>query len=225
MKDVIVIPTYNESTRVSEIISQVKKSQYVKEIIVVNDGSTDNSRRLLAKISGITLINHVKNLGKAAALKTGLENTHREFIAFVDADLTGFKTYHLNKLANKFFEGNNDLVLGHRTHDVIWMDWIGFNLAYTGERVIKKRILHLHPEIFSQPKYLIEPAMNTVFFAKYNVASVSLNGVGQVNKIWKKGLSGLMEDIKMIVSYPQFLGLINFINQLKFAKQLAEHES
>src|SRR3989338_4450796 len=69
----IIIPVYNEGKTVAEIIRQVKAvNDFDKEIIVVNDGSTDDTIKVIKVIKDITIISHKKNQGKGAAIRTGI---------------------------------------------------------------------------------------------------------------------------------------------------------
>lgn len=67
---VVLIPTYNNATTLGAVIADV--SQYSDNIIVINDGSTDYTAQILAKVPNITVITHEKNVGKGRALKNGL---------------------------------------------------------------------------------------------------------------------------------------------------------
>jgi len=90
MKLSIIIPVFNEEDTVGEIIKRVKKvklRKVEKEIIVVDDASTDATERILSKIKGIELFRHKKNLGKGAAISTGLAKSKGDIILIQDADL------------------------------------------------------------------------------------------------------------------------------------------
>lgn len=90
MKLSIIIPVFNEEQTIEQVIAQVKKSNtlnYDKEIIVINDGSNDNSRQILEQIKDIILINHDRNKGKAIAIKTGLNYVQGDLLIIQDADL------------------------------------------------------------------------------------------------------------------------------------------
>jgi len=86
----VVIPVYNEENTVVKLINKVK-SAYMgglkTEIIVVNDGSTDNSLNILKNINEIKLINLKQNYGKGYAVKTGISKSNGEVIIIQDADL------------------------------------------------------------------------------------------------------------------------------------------
>jgi len=90
MKLSIIIPAYNEERTISEIVQKVK-SQGVfgmdKEIIVVDDGSTDNTLSILEKMKGIILLKHGNNKGKGCAIRTGLNKVTGDITLIQDADL------------------------------------------------------------------------------------------------------------------------------------------
>ena len=88
MKLSIIIPSYNEAGTIRQIIARVKKLKEISsEIIVVNDGSTDETKKILAKISGIKTINFPKNQGKGAAIRAGLKQATGNYVLIQDADL------------------------------------------------------------------------------------------------------------------------------------------
>lgn len=92
----VVIPSYNEAVRLKktlpEIIAFFKKQKFSSEIIIVDDGSTDQTKKVTKAISGraanIKLISHTKNSGKGAAIKTGVLASVGDWVLFMDADLS-----------------------------------------------------------------------------------------------------------------------------------------
>jgi glycosyltransferase involved in cell wall biosynthesis len=91
MKLSIIVPVYNEEKTVKKILNKVKKVRLPnlieKEIIVVDDGSQDETPSILNNISGIKVINHKTNKGKGAAVRTGIETAKGDIILIQDADL------------------------------------------------------------------------------------------------------------------------------------------
>lgn len=89
MKLSIIIPVFNEEKTISKIIervSEVEIPEVTKEIIVVDDGSTDSTASKVPK-NKIKFIQHEKNMGKGAAVKTGIDNATGEYVIIQDADL------------------------------------------------------------------------------------------------------------------------------------------
>lgn len=89
MKLSIIIPVFNEEKTIAEIIKRVKAvkmDNVTKEIIVVDDGSSDRTLQKIPK-DGIKLIKHPKNMGKGAAVKSGVALASGEYVIIQDADL------------------------------------------------------------------------------------------------------------------------------------------
>lgn len=90
----IIIPVYNEEKSILRVINELKSLliKYYKndeiEVIVVNDGSRDNTAEILASIDGISLYNHSVNRGYGSALKTGIRCARGSYILILDADNT-----------------------------------------------------------------------------------------------------------------------------------------
>src|SRR3989338_8728371 len=86
MKISCVIPAFNEESTIINVIRNVKKVKVINEIIVVDDGSTDNTYKN-AKSEKVKVIKHLRNEGKGAAIKTGVSHSSGDIILFLDADL------------------------------------------------------------------------------------------------------------------------------------------
>lgn len=219
MKASVIIPCYNEGRTIAPIIYEVKRSQLVKEIIVVDSSSDPKTKRILYSIKGIKLINE-KKMGKSAAIKSGVLNSKSNILVFIDGDLLNFKTYHVDLLIKELIDGNYDMVLGKRENEYYLADLTGFSIAYTGERAIYKHILLKNMEIFESRGYLLEPAINKVVFDNLRTGKVTLNGVGQIHSIDKTGIKGILKEVIMCINFVRFLGLKGLLFQMKYAKSL-----
>ena len=116
----VVIPCYNEENTISQVIIKVEKSllnlNLDYEIIVVDDHSSDDSSNKLIEFKNqkkIKLFTHSQNLGKGAAIATGLKNISGEIILIQDADLE-YDPDDYKKLILPFYEANADVVYGSR---------------------------------------------------------------------------------------------------------------
>lgn len=86
----IVIPTYNERNTIREVLRRVRATPWPKQIIVVDDGSTDGTADVLApetRQGDVEIIAHPRNLGKGAAMRSGIERARGDVILVQDADL------------------------------------------------------------------------------------------------------------------------------------------
>lgn len=115
MKVSVIIPVFNEEKTVSKIIERVEKQPFKKEIIVVNDGSTDKTRVILKELNPkkVKVFSHRQNKGKGAAVRTGLKKATGEIIVIQDADLE-YSPKDLPKLIKPIFENKADVVYGSR---------------------------------------------------------------------------------------------------------------
>ena len=114
-KVTIIIPVFNEKNYITEIINRVKKNlNYKKQIIIVDDYSSDGSRLLIKNIKGIDKkIFHKKNLGKGAAIKSATPHIKGNIVIIQDADLE-YDPKDLNKLIKMLISRDLKVVYGSR---------------------------------------------------------------------------------------------------------------
>lgn len=222
----VIIPCHNHGRYITPIVNEIQKSKYTGEIIVVNDGSSSGTTKILSTLKNIKLISHSKNLGKSQAMKTGLLASKYPVIVYVDSDLIGLKKSHIDQLVKPIFTKNFDMVIGEVSGLLFFFKLIGYSVAYSGQRAIKKDLLLKHLDIFYPNGYIqgfmVEPNINNYFFGKYKVGQSLLNGVGQDYKIAKVGLKGLINDWKIMSSVAKHLGLKKHIHQLQYSKKLPQ---
>lgn len=120
MKLSVVIPVYNEQATVEEILGRVRAVELPagleREIVVVNDASTDGTAEVLAPLDGsdgIRVLTHPVNRGKGAALATGFGAATGDVVLIQDADLE-YDPDEYPKLLEPILEGHADVVYGSR---------------------------------------------------------------------------------------------------------------
>ena len=116
MKVSIIIPVYNEESTIEEILRRVEAEQIASEILVIDDGSIDGTRKILEKIDAdghVRVFLHERNRGKGAAVRTGFQNATGDVFLIQDADLE-YDPRDYPTLIKPIEEGIADVVYGSR---------------------------------------------------------------------------------------------------------------
>ena len=168
----VVIPAYNEEDGIADIVERVLSIEPSLEangvegleVIVVDDGSQDSTASIVADYPRVKLIQHGRNRGYGAALKTGFRRAKGDLLAFLDADGT-YPPEHLPELCRVALDQEADLVVGSRMSgqdsQMPFLRWVGNELyamllsligntrvadTASGMRVFKKEALrYLYP--------------------------------------------------------------------------------
>lgn len=114
----VVIPVFNEEKTIKDLLQKVNGvilPKIQKEIIVVDDSSTDQTKEALSNIKGVKfkLIRHKENKGKGAAVRTGIKEAKGDFVIIQDADLE-YNPQDYSKLLEPIIEGKAKVVFGTR---------------------------------------------------------------------------------------------------------------
>ncbi len=210
----VVIAAYNEEPRIAEVLRVVEHHPLIDEVIVVNDGSKDDTSNVVKQFD-VKLIENEKNMGKTLSVKRGIEAAKNELIMLLDADLKGLTAMAVESLARPVLDGDVDWTLSLRGNSggvmkLLHMDWV------SGERVVPKRLL-LDPLIWSRPDvgYGLETLMNkSLLTAKKTFKSVYIPSLLITKKAEKIGkVQGWKDEIKMIRQISRVLPLPKVIWQ------------
>lgn len=114
----VIIPIYNERATVLELVRRVQAIDFPKEIILVDDYSTDGTREILrdyeqSKPTAVKFLYHEKNMGKGAAFRTGTNKVEGDIVVVQDADLE-YDPNDYYKLLKPILDGRADVVFGSR---------------------------------------------------------------------------------------------------------------
>jgi glycosyltransferase involved in cell wall biosynthesis len=202
MKVSAIVPAYNEAERIAAVLEPLTKAECVGEIIVVDDGSTDETAHVAEKFP-VKVIQLPRNSGKAAALDRGVREACNDVFLFLDADLVGLRPEHVVKLIRVYEETGADMVVG-----VFRSGRLNTDIAQTiapylsGQRVLSRRIWERLRESYDFSKkleYGVEMALTKLSIKEdWHEERVELEGVTHVMKEEKRGLSqGLRERLQM----------------------------
>lgn len=218
MKISVVMPVYNESDTIEQIVSKVKSVQIDKEIIIVDDGSSDGTRGKLQRLegSGVNIFYHEKNIGKGAALRTGFKHCKGEIVIIQDADLE-YDPQEYSSLIDPIVRGSADVVYGSRLSggrpQRVYMFWhkagnrfltLLTNILYnntlsdmeTGYKVFRRSVLDSFT--IKSNGFCVEPEITAkVFKRNYRIYEIPISYYGRAysegKKItWKHGISAIV---------------------------------
>jgi len=165
----IIICAYNEGETIGYVLEKCREFNPGAEIIVVDDGSGDGTPDLIADLRqelGILQINIPVNQGKSNAMATGIEQAKNEIILFFDADVTGIRQEHFERLLKPLSgeEPEADMVLGSPDETLINYRFNPFR-TLTGERsMFKKDLIPILDEI-RDIRFGVETYLNLYFQA------------------------------------------------------------
>ncbi|GDX41032.1 glycosyl transferase [Armatimonadota bacterium] len=114
----VLMPVYNEKATILEIVRRVREVEIPKEVVLVDDGSTDGTRDILrneleGKYPDVKVVFHPENRGKGAAIRTAIENATGDYLIVQDADLE-YDPREYFTLLEPLLDGRADVVYGSR---------------------------------------------------------------------------------------------------------------
>ncbi|NMB35181.1 MAG: glycosyltransferase family 2 protein [Firmicutes bacterium] len=205
MEAIVIIPAYNEEKTIGHVLAPLKEVALVKQIIVVSDGSTDNTVPV-AKSYGVEVVELSENRGKGGALKAGLDNFRADVVLFLDADLLGLTPKHVFNLLEPVINNEADMTIGLFEGGRIATDLAQKMAPYlSGQRAIKFSILEKISDL-DIARFGVEVALNRFMeSAAIRVREVVLNDMTHVMKeekmgVWK-GMAARMKMYWEIIKY------------------------
>jgi glycosyltransferase involved in cell wall biosynthesis len=106
-----IIPAYNEATRISNVLEVIKTSTLIDEVLVVDDGSADNTAEV-AEAMEVQVVRLPENRGKGTAMRTGAIAASGDLLLFLDADLRGLTPAQVDALVSPVRSGQSDMAIG-----------------------------------------------------------------------------------------------------------------
>ena len=198
-----IIPAYNEYGRIGRVLSVLLQAQFVDEVIVVDDGSTDGMDAEVIRISQgdprLKLIRHPTNRGKGQAILTGYRASSSPVVLLLDADLMYLTVQHLEALVEPVLAGDADMTVGLFKHGFVWTDLSHLATPWlSGQRCLRAALMRHLPAQAAQG-YGFETCLSILARQeKWRVKYVSWLGVTHPMGILpRSGWSGLRRKGKM----------------------------
>jgi glycosyltransferase involved in cell wall biosynthesis len=205
VKFAAVVPAYNEENTIADVVRVLVSSPNIDQVIVVSDGSHDNTAAVSARMGAI-VVNLPENRGKGGAMLVGIKQTDADYIMFMDADLIGLKHNHIQSMLAPIQSGRAEMTLGVFKKGRASTDLAQKVAPYlSGQRVVKASLIRQMPGM-DIARFGVELALTRFFEEndiKYEI--VELSDLSHVMKEEKLGLwKGFGARLKMyweIIAY------------------------
>ncbi|NMP21826.1 glycosyltransferase family 2 protein [Sulfobacillus harzensis] len=136
-----IIPAYNEAQNIGSVLRVLRQVPSIGEIIVVDDGSTDNTAEV-ARQAGAIVLSLSENQGKGGAMKAGAAIAHGDVVLFLDADLVGLTADHIEELVGPVVRGDQEATVGIFEGGRASTDWAQAVAPFlSGQRALKRQLL------------------------------------------------------------------------------------
>jgi glycosyltransferase involved in cell wall biosynthesis len=191
-----VVPARNEETTVAAVVAACLGCSYVREVIVVDDGS-DDATADVASAAGAKVIARAGEGSKAHAMEAGVEASDADAILFVDADCLGLTSRHLDDICEPFVAGRAVMSIGWFDYG-LWNPLVLRLAPTTGERVIPRWVFAAIPP-HKRDGYTIELMINEVIAeGRHPTTARIMRGVTHRTKRDKYGwVDGVRETWRM----------------------------
>lgn len=198
MKTAAIVPAYNEEGNIGAVLSVLSACKQLHEVIVVSDGSADRTAQV-ASGYGVRVIELPVNVGKGGAMKAGSLSTDAELLLFVDADLIGLTSQHINQMLQPVLTGQALMSVGLFEEGRLATDLAQKMAPFlSGQRAIHRSVMDRIPDL-EHTRYGVEMAFSR-YAEKHDipVAKVHLRNMAQVMKEEKLGFAkGFAARLKM----------------------------
>lgn len=140
-----IIPAFNEEKNIIKVLTTLKRVETINEIIVISDGSTDDTAELVRKFGYAKVISLPHNVGKTKAITRGVIEAENPIILFSDADLINLNKKHLSDLIAKYCEGFEMVIMDKGSQPWIFRSVLQSVPAVSGTRILNKELFFKIP--------------------------------------------------------------------------------
>ena len=152
-----IVPSYNEGKRIGNVLNVLTKTKKINEIIVIDDGSEDNTKEIVKRYKKVKYLKNNVNKGKAYSMDRGVKASNSEIIFFCDADLNGLTSKIVESIINPVRGGKLDMFIGIRKN--LMQRAVKKFAIDSGERALKKEIWEKLPNFYKH-RFRIEEGLN-----------------------------------------------------------------
>ena len=184
-------------------------------MIVIDDGSIDDTAQVVARYPTVRLISHAKNQGKSRAVATGVGAARHELLMLLDADLKGLRAADLDLLAGPVLEGRAAVGMSLRRNSLAIFRGLGIDFV-SGERVVGKSVLaEALQDLHALPRFGVEVFMNRrIIAARLPIAIANWRQVSQSRKTEKLGRwRGVLAEWRMVLDLLRAVGPLELLTQ------------
>lgn len=157
-----IVPVYNNGKTINRVLKVLVSCKDIKEIFVIDDGSKDNSVKVIKSsleslAPKVKIIINKQNLGKGATVAKGIRQARGEIILLCDADLSKIQKHHIINIINEHKKGYDMVIAGRETRK-----WIIGNLMakVSGERILYKKTIEPYLDLIVEKGSGIEQIIN-----------------------------------------------------------------
>lgn len=210
-----IICAHNEAPRIGGVLGVASPHPLISQVIVVDDGSTDDTARVVRSFPSVEVISLRERCGKSRAFAAGVRAARHDYIMHLDADLRNLTAANITALAEPVLSRGYGMSLSVRRNSLAIYRWLGLDFV-SGERVLPKRIVAAClSEIDALPGFGIEAYINArIIEEQLSIAVVVFDNVINTRKAAKVGrLRGTLADWTTALDVLRVLSPLEVVRQ------------